>query len=120
MAASCLVKVAHRTAAHRFVPRNRFAYRDLVKHADIRDVQSKSGAALPLRPTSRPKDERDGKGIARHRVGPFGHGSKVQQSDALDHHRRCQAEARSLTDQILKTVRRDGLAEDLTGLPAIG
>jgi hypothetical protein len=40
---------------------------------------------------------RDRGGIARHWVGPFRHGSSVQQPQALAHHGHRQAEHRGLT-----------------------
>jgi hypothetical protein len=36
-------------------------------------------------------------GIARHRIGPFRHGSSVQQPEALAHHGHRQVEHRGLT-----------------------
>jgi len=45
----------------------------------------------------RGKKNRDRGGIARHRIGPFRHGSSVQQPEALAHHGHRQVEHRGLT-----------------------
>ena len=46
--------------------------------------------------------------MAHHGVGPFGHGSQVQQPETLDHHGHRQAECRRVTNRTI------------TWLPAIG
>jgi hypothetical protein len=74
-----------------------FRIQRLDLHANVRDDRYKSRETLPLLPTSRPKDIRDGSGTPCQWVGPLGHGSEVQSPDALDHRTHRQAEYRRLT-----------------------
>src|ERR1700733_14672710 len=72
-------------------------------HANVRDDRCKSRETLPLWSTSRPENDRHRGGIARHGVGPFRHGSSIQQPEALARHGH-RHETRGLTDA--RTLRR--------------
>jgi hypothetical protein len=80
--------------------RNRFERRYLVMHAIVRDDQPKSRETLPLRSTSRPKNNVDHRRDARHGACLFGQGSQIQQPHALDHDALWRDQDRGLTDAI--------------------
>ena len=68
----------------------------LGQYANVRDDRVKSREALSLSSASRQENNRDRGGIARHWVGPLGHGNSVKQPEALDHHGHRQIDHRGL------------------------
>ena len=70
-----------------------------------RSIQKSRDAAAIINIAA--KSNRDHGGIARHRVGPFRHGSSVKQPEALAHHGHRQVEHRCLITRPRTDLRTD-------------